>query len=187
MKFKKTLVSIFFIIAIGLTAITTYIAYRPEKVMTMDLANEPDAYMENVTTTIMDKYGDPSIKINSPKMVHFNKNDTTRLVSPLVTLYRHSPQPWVITSSYAKAINGLDTIQFWDNVLIHHPSDAENPVTDIETATLSVFPDKKIAQTNDPIRLIQPNTVINAIGMHADMRSGDIQLLSKARGEYEAS
>jgi hypothetical protein len=32
--------------------------------------------------------------------------------------------------------------------------------------------------------LIQPGLVVNALGMYADLNTGDIKLLSQARGEY---
>ncbi|MCW5582746.1 MAG: LPS export ABC transporter periplasmic protein LptC, partial [Gammaproteobacteria bacterium] len=59
-----------------------------------------------------------------------------------------------------------------------------SPATLIKTPTLSVQPNKQIAETNDLITLIQPNLVVKSTGMYADMNTGNIKLLSQARGEY---
>jgi lipopolysaccharide export system protein LptC len=140
--------------------------------------------MENITAVIMDKQGKPSLKIVTPKMVHYAANDTTHLTSPKLTLYRKSPQPWFITAAFAKATQGIENVNFWDNVVVKHAADNSSPSTLIKTSTLMVHPNQQIAETHDVITLLQPNLVINATGMHADMNTGDIKLLSAARGEY---
>lgn len=141
--------------------------------------------MENVTATILDKFGKVSMKIVTPKMVHFAKNDSTDFIDPQLTIYHKSPNPWFIESRTAKALHGMDNVVFTDNVVIHHPADYNNPATVIKTTTLTVHPNEKTAETTEPITMIQPNSVMQAIGMHADMDSGNIKLLSQAQGEYD--
>ncbi len=149
-----------------------------------DLVNQPDSFMEGVTATIMSKTGNPSLKIQSPKMIHYAENDTTDIVKPHVTIYRQSPEPWYVDSDRGKAINGIEHIIFSSNVVIHHPSDAANPVTIMKTATLDVFPDKKQATTADAVTITQPDTIVHAIGMLANLEDGTVQLLSNAKGDY---
>lgn len=144
----------------------------------------PDALMEDVVALVFDKQGKPKMKIVAPKMVHFAKNDMTKLVTPQLTLYRKSPTPWFVTSKSAEATKGADQINFWDDVVVQHAADENNPATIIKTPTLTVNPNAQIAETNDFIILTQPNIVIKGVGMHADMNNGDIKLLSQARGEY---
>lgn len=149
-----------------------------------DTTRRPDAFMEDVVATIINKEGRPSLKVESPKMVHYADNDTTDINTPHITLYRQSPEPWYIDSTYAKATQGLDKIFFWDHVVVHHVNDTANPTTTMTTATLTVFPDKQIAQTNDSVTLIQPSTTIYGLGMSANLNEGTVHLLSQARGEY---
>ena len=47
-----------------------------------------------------------------------------------------------------------------------------------------VHPNEQTAETNALITLYQPNITVNAIGMTANIDTGDIKLLSQARGEY---
>lgn len=187
MTYKNALISSIMIVAIGFMAWTTFLSSRPQNTQTTKTAMLPDAFMEDVTAVIMDKQGKPKMKIVTPKLVHYAENDTTRLITPQLTLYRKSPQPWFITSKTAEATQGADQVYFQDDVNIHHSADENNPATLIKTTTLTVHPNKQLADTNDLITLIQPNTVIKAVGMHADMNTGDIKLLSQARGEYVPS
>ena len=184
MIYKNAIISLGLIFVAGLAAWTTILSYRPQEAPVAPPSQLPDAFMEDVVAVIMDKQGKPKMKIVTPKIVHYAEKDTTHLTTPQLTLYRKSPNPWYITSKYAKATQGVDIVDFWEDVTIHHSADSDNPATLIKTPTLTVYPEKQLADTNDPITMIQPNTTIKAVGMHADMNTGTILLLSQARGEY---
>ncbi len=187
MTYKNTIFTLAMIIVVGFAAATSLLSLRPQNVVAVKNTELPDAIMENVVAVIMDKQGKPSMKIVTPKMVHYSENDTTKLSSPQLTIYRKSPKPWIVTSDFAKATQGIEDILFEKNVTIHHPADLSNPSTLIKTPVLLVHPNAHTAETNEHITLIQPSMTVNAIGMFADMNSGDIKLLSQARGEYVPS
>jgi lipopolysaccharide export system protein LptC len=184
MTYKYTAISLMMILIVGLATWTTFLSYRPQNNTSPNSKQLPDAFMEDITAFIMDKQGNLNMKIVTPKMVHFTENDTTMLSSPQLTLYRNSPNPWLVTANYAKATEGIENVHFWDNVVIHHDADENNPTTLIKTSTLMVHPNKQTAETNQLVTMIQPSLVVKAIGMQADMNSGDIKLLSHAKGEY---
>lgn len=184
MNHRATIISLALILVLGFAAWTTYLSSRPNTTIALQTKVEPDAFMEDITTVIMDKQGKPSMKIATPKMVHYNENDTTQLISPQLTLYRQSPSPWFVTSKFAKATQGIDNVDFWENVVIHHVADINNPATIIKTSKLTVHPNKKTAETTEQITMEQPGITVSAKGMFADMNTGDIKLLSQARGEY---
>jgi lipopolysaccharide export system protein LptC len=184
MGHKYSIISVMGLLILGATSLTAYFSWHPKTPRSIQSSQQADAVMENVSAIIMDKQGKPSMKIVSPKMIHFAANDTTQLVEPELTLYRKSPKPWYIRAKHGQATAGIDKVNFWDNVTIHHAADENNPVTFIKTPTLTVHPDKQIALTKDLITLIQPNLIVKATGMYADMNTGDIKLISQARGEY---
>lgn len=184
MTYKNAIISLFMVAVVGLATWATLLFYRPSTINLSANSELPDAYMEDVTALVMDKQGKPQMKIVTPKLVHFDQENTTRLTTPIVSLYQKSSIPWYITSKYAKAIDGVERVDFWENVTITHPADAYNPNTVIKTQTLKVYPNKQLADTNDDITMVQPNLMIKALGMHADMNTGDVHLLSDARGEY---
>lgn len=184
---KNTIIGLSLTAIFGFAVWTTLLSYRPHDDKVVKTATLPDGYMEGVTALILDKQGKPSMKIITPKMVHYAEGDTSHLTSPHLTLYRKSPQPWYISSKFAKASDGAENVDFWDDVHIHHAADINSPSTVIQTTKLTVHPNKKTAETVDLITMTQPNIVVKATGMFADMNTGDIQLLSEARGEYVPS
>ena len=57
----------------------------------------------------------------------------------------------------------------------------------MKTSQLYVFPDKQYAETDKPVTIEQPGSVINSVGLRAFMDTGKVELLSQARGTYEAN
>lgn len=176
------------ITALLLSGWSAFIIYQKKSSADQNLPGKPDAFMEDVVATIIDKQGKPSLKIVSPKMTHYVENDTTEINKPLLTLYRTTRQkaskPWRLTANHARALQGVNQIHLWENVVINHPGDAQDEKTTLLTPTLNVYPDKQLAETLDPVVISQPYTKIQAIGMNADLATGAVKLLSQTRGEY---
>lgn len=184
MTYKTTFIRFFMFSIVGVAIWSTYLLYNPEKKAKRIINNLPDAFLEEVSALIMDKEGKPHLKINSPKMTHYQENNTTHLITPEITLYRDSQVPWFITARFAKAQNGADLIDFWEDVVIHHPPDESSSDTWIKTASLTVYTNTQSAETDKLIILTQPNITVQAQGMHAEMKTGKIKLLERARAEY---
>jgi len=177
------------ITALFLSAWSAFIIYYKKSSIPTDLG-KPDAFMEEIVATIIDKQGNLSLKIVSPKMVHYLENDTTEITKPLLILYRNrnsrqkTTKPWYLSADHAKASQGISQIHLWENVIIHHPGDEQNEKTTLLAPTLTVYPEKQLAETPDPVIINQPNTKIHAVGMNANLDSGAVKLLSQTRGEY---
>ena len=172
------------LITLGIAAWTTFLSFQPEPLMHKDTSYLPDGFMENVTAWIMNKEGEPSMKIITPKLIHYLKDDKSELTAPQITLYRNSPNPWLISSNFATALNGTEQINFQNNVVITHAADIKLPETLIKTNKLTVKPEKQTAETAELITMIQPNLKIQGLGMFANIDTGYINLKSHTRGEY---
>lgn len=185
MTLKNSFFSILILLAVIATAWMTYWSLnRSAPIQSAQTNAAPDSYMEDVSAVFMNKLGKPSMKIETPYLEHYSDGDTTHFNDPHLTLYRQSPQPWYVTSKTAQSTAGMENVLFQDNVIIHHAGDLNSPATLIKTISLMVHPNKKVAETDAVITMIQPNLTVNATGMYADMNTGDIKLLSQARGEY---
>ena len=53
--------------------------------------------------------------------------------------------------------------------------------TTMVTSSLHIIPDGDIAKTNEPVTIIQDNTIINAVGMEIDNGAQIIHLLSEVK------
>lgn len=184
MTYKSTAIGLTSLTIIMLAIWSTVLSFMPDRPSGLTLTEQPDAYMEDVSAVFMDKFGKPKMKIITPKLVHYLSNDTSQLTEPKLTLYRKSPKPWYVSSHFARATHGIDNITFREDVIIHHPGDDKLPATLIKAPTILVHPNNETVETNEEIELTQPNLTVKATGMRADMNSGNIMLLSQAKGEF---
>jgi lipopolysaccharide export system protein LptC len=157
--------------------------YSPLKIV--PTSTRPDAFVTNITILIMNPdTGKPQDQLFSPRMLHYPANNTTDITTPHFVILGSDLEPWHITSVYGKAKNGINTVTLWNDVKIHQAPSAKNQEITMTTSELTIFPQKKIIQTQAPVRIWSPAGVINAIGLHANLNTGSISLLSKARGKY---
>jgi len=185
MPHKHSLIRLVIVITGGLlTWAVFFIAQSTTQTVSASSPNI-DTFMENVTAVVLDQQGNPRLKLVTPKMIHYPANDTTEMVAPEFDLYRHSPQPWHINAKHGKAQQGIEKIDLWDEVVIHHPADIQHPSTLIQTPALTIYPSQQTAETKEAITIQQPNLIVHAIGMKADLNTDTLQLLSQAKGEYE--
>lgn len=180
---RNLLFSNLLVLALILTGWSIYLTYD-KKATSMNAAGNPDAFMEDVAATVIDSEGSPVLKITASKMVHYAQNDSTDIVNPWVTLYRKTLQPWQLMAKHAKSLQGTKQIILWDNVTVNHPGDEQNQKTTLHTPTLIVYPSQQIAMTQDPVIITQPNTIIHAVGLSANLATGAVKLLSEAKGEF---
>jgi lipopolysaccharide export system protein LptC len=184
---RNTWTILLLILAVALSSWSIVLFNTDNVLPTKHNPKEVDIFMQDVVATMLNKQGLPAMKIVSPKIIHFPENDTTQILSPNVTVYRNTLSPWQINAKFAKTTQGIHKIYFWDHVEIAHAADAQNPETTLKTESLTVFPDKQIAKTDQPIVFAQPDTTVHAVGMLANMELGTIQLLSNAQGDYAPS
>lgn len=142
-----------------------------------------DTLLEDVIATTFDKNGKPSLKLITPKMAHYTKENTTEIIAPVVSILKDN-NTWYINSNSAKVIGDLDQIIFSNNVVVRHQGDDKHPTTTMYTSSLTILPDQQIAKTDEAISITQPAAKIYAIGMLANLDEGTVKLLSQAREEY---
>ena len=148
------------------------------------MGNQPDAWMENVSAVILNEFGKPALGIKTPRLAHYSGNDTTRIQKPEVTFYRNSPEPWHINAEEGIATHGIGNILFSTHVTVHHAADRLNPEILLKTESLTLLPDQNEANTQERVTITQPDAMIDAKGMSANLNTGIIHLLSDTRSEY---
>lgn len=174
-------------VLIFITCLTSLYILKPKthKLNYVMEQNAPDTDMEEVVATMISSSGTPSLKIETKRLIHYPKNDSSYLIKPHVTLFRQTLTPWYIDANYAQSFFGVKKIIFQNNVIIKHSQDHANPAMTMETPSLTVFPHEQIAETIEIVKIMQPDLVIRAKGMLANLHDDTMKLLSKAQGEYE--
>ena len=90
-----------------------------------------------------------------------------------------------MTSQTAKSLNGTSVFYLRDHVKIQQLNTTQHLATTLLTQFLTLYPKQNVAITDAPVTIEQPGLKINAKGLRADLNSGNIELLSNARGHYD--
>jgi len=147
----------------------------------------PDSYMENVSGARFDEQGNLKDELIAPHLLHFSEGDTTDVTSPHLIIYNadSTGQPWHVTSNYGKALDGVNSIELWDNVKLRQPESADNAEIIMTTTQITIYPKTQFAHTDQPVKVIQLGSVVNSVGLDADIKTGTIKLLKEAHGKYQ--
>jgi lipopolysaccharide export system protein LptC len=143
-----------------------------------------DGYMINATYTQYDEQGQVHTLMHAAKMTHYDKDNTSYFTQPEVLIYSRQRIPWTIEAEQGKAIHNSDQVILWGSVRIHQSPQPHYPETTISTASMTVYPHRAYAETDQPVLIIRPNTRVEAVGIQADFRQGIFKLLSAVRGQY---
>jgi lipopolysaccharide export system protein LptC len=150
------------------------------------LSNSPDYFLTNFKTTQTESDGSIRFILLANEMVHFTKDDTTRLKKPLFISYKNNLPSSQIEGGVGLVSTDGEEVQIIDNVKVARLETETKPKMELFTDQLTVLPHKDQALTKRPVRITQdPKTVVNAIGMKYDKKNGIITLLEKVRVHYE--
>jgi len=147
-------------------------------------SNHPDSFMTNATYTKMNADGQLAAELFTPRAVHYPQNSTTHITTPKVIIYSQGLMPWHVSADYGKSIDGTKTILLWDHVKLHRDKGPHNQFMTMTTTKATLYPKRRLAITHQPVTIIQPGTVIKAVGLKANLNKGTIVLLSKAHAVY---
>ena len=143
-----------------------------------------DIFMTNVHGIKLDKFGKPHDEIFSPMMKHYEKDDMTTGDTPKLIFYGQKGPPWHITSDHGQMLNGNQKIILWDNVIIKQIPGPGSRNATLTTTKIYFYPDTSLANTDQPVTLTEPGSIMNGIGMQADLNKGTMKILSKTEGMY---
>ncbi len=150
------------------------------------LSNSPDYFLTNFKTTQTESDGSIRFILLANEMVHFTKDDTTRLKKPRFINYKNNLPSSQIEGGVGLVSTDGEEVQIIDNVKVARLETETKPKMELFTDQLTVLPHKDQAFTKRPVRITQdPKTVVNAIGMKYDKKNGIITLLEKVRVHYE--
>lgn len=150
-------------------------------------AETPDAFLVKAIYTKMDANGNLDSQISTPNVLHYAKNDISHFTNPYITIYsKDGDQPWIVTANSGQSYSGIAQVLLWDNVKIHEAPGPKNKELTMTTTSIVIYPKTQTTITNQPVTILQPGTVIHSVGLRANLKQGEVHLLSQAKGIYEA-
>jgi lipopolysaccharide export system protein LptC len=143
-----------------------------------------DYRMHNFTATYMSAEGRPKQRLQAMDMVHFADDDTAELSRPRITIYRPGSPPWRVFAARGHVGPGGKLVTLDKGVRAHRNDPAQGWV-EMLTRDMRLRPDDHYAETDSPVTIVQPETVVRAVGMQAYMKTERLILLSEVHGRYD--
>lgn len=149
----------------------------------------PDFIIENATHIQMNKQGKPKFKLQVASAIHYPDNSSSRMISPKLTTLQPGEQ-WYIESGYGKAFDNTEQnkVVLQDNVTVKKINEKlPNHSPTLKTSELTLWPDKSIAETVQPVTINQGKHQLEATGLYADLKLKQMELHSEVKGYYETA
>lgn len=148
------------------------------------LRHEPDYIVDQLSAVQMGADGRTKSTLTANKMLHYPDDDSTFLTMPRWVSYEAEAPPITVTSREGTVSSNGENIYFRDNVRVVRAAHGEHSELVLETSVLHVIPNQNLAQTDQPVRITDANTVVNAIGLELNSETHVLKLLSQVKGTY---
>ena len=155
-------------------------AHRPDG----STRHDPDFIIEGFSAVKMNPDGTRRYALAAKRMVHFPDDNSTQLESPRLVYFDYERSPVTIRSETADAVQGGDDVYFRGNVQIIRSAYAGNAELGVFTSFLHVIPDKDLAKTDKPVRMVDGNSTASSVGLEFNNYSREIKLLSEVKASY---
>jgi lipopolysaccharide export system protein LptC len=168
------------VLAFALTI--NWVMIESEEAVDFTPGNEPDLYMLNATISQFDGEGELQHRIAANRFTHFPLTDLTTMKFPALSLGRtRDSDPWEITSSEGRILPSSDyreeIVELWNNVLAVK-SGSEGDFVNIQTNSLTVYPEREYAETDEPVFIDNQSGRTTAAGMKAFLDTGKFMFYS---------
>ncbi|MCS3904205.1 lipopolysaccharide export system protein LptC [Methylohalomonas lacus] len=178
------------LLLLPLTAVSFYVVYQLEHDQQGDeraAERVPDYTMTDLDSLNMDVEGDPETRLRADFMAHFEDQGETELTGPRLEMFRPGRPPLHVRADRGWVTSGNEVILLRDNVRFWEPGEADTPVFEITTSAATVYPERDMAETDQPATLTTPESRTDSVGMRAYMKEGRIEMLSRVKTVLEAS
>lgn len=154
---------------------------QPKKRYDAGLTKNPDYIIENLAgvQVIYDQSAERHFTAKILK--HYPMNN----VSELEQVYFSNSQPneptLKINADFAELSKGNQDIYLSKNVHVVRGEEVNKDVLNMVTESLHLIPDHEIAKTDQPVTITRTKTIVNAVGMQLNNKTGVIELHSKVK------
>ena len=155
-------------------------AHRPDG----STRHDPDFIVEGFSAVKMNPDGTRRYALAAKRMVHFPDENSTQLELPRLVYFDYQRAPVTIRSETAESEQGGDDVFFRGDVQIIRSAYASNAELGVFTSFLHVIPDKDLATTDKPVRMVEGNSTASSVGLEFNNVTREIKLLSEVKASY---
>ncbi len=176
-----------FVIVLLITIFTRWLLTSVEEPAQPDTAavlHHPDYFISNFNATLYDAKGKPNYKLIASHLEHFPDDDSMHIQTLQMEYIDTGNQKWLTTAKHGVAYKEIEVLHLRDDVKVIRDSTNQNNVITLYTNTLKMDSVKRVASTEDEVKIVGKNSTIVATGMLIELDAGKVTLNAKARAEY---
>jgi lipopolysaccharide export system protein LptC len=155
-------------------------AHRPDG----STRHDPDFVIEGFSAMKMNPDGSRRYTLAAKRMVHYPDDNSTQLELPRLVYFDYARAPVTVRSDTAEASRGGDDVFFHGDVQIIRSAYESNAELGVFTSFLHVIPDKDLAKTDKPVRMVEGNSTASSVGLEFNNATREIKLLSEVKASY---
>ena len=136
----------------------------------------PDLVASQLDAWHFDLQGQPQYRLISVTAQHYDKGNRTDFTQVTGYLYMINEPFWEIKADTAVASNSYETVFLNGNVSIHQAASTKNMAQTLTTDHLTVYPQKKTAQTDALLTATRQNMVTTSQGAFLNLNNNSVKL-----------
>lgn len=141
--------------------------------------------LDDFVLSAMNDDGQLAFEVTAPRLAENPTDRSADIEAPEIVIYEAAEASWQVQAQNGWISHDAKTLKLQGEVSIRRqPSDAEKPVTTIDTSNMTVFPRRQEARTNAPVEIRRPGLILSGVGMRANLRKERYQILSNVRVRY---
>lgn len=143
-----------------------------------------DYFSTNTRTRVFDDNGMLEQSLTTPRLSHYPDRAASELITPQVILYGQNGSITTTNAKHGTLPDDRSKALLRGDVRVKD-SATSGVVTHVLTETLTLYPDTKRAETDEPVIILSDNVRYDAIGMKASFEKQTLTLLSNVQGLHE--
>ncbi|MDR0703020.1 MAG: LPS export ABC transporter periplasmic protein LptC [Azoarcus sp.] len=161
-----------------------HLTRAPETEAAVEADETPDFIAESVRIAGFDDDGALRYTLDSPRLTHFPKTDTTFSDHPRLQLFRQGRRLWINADSGEANAKG-EILVFRGNVEAEREGAAAgDDALHFASATLTVWPQEQRAASNVPVHIVQGRNRADGNRFEASNVFGNMKLSGKVRMSF---
>lgn len=150
------------------------------------LRHNPDYFLKNFTSTTMNDKGKPAYRIKAKLLEHYPDDDSMKLQQARFSFYENNIKTWTAQANEAYILQNSEKIQLNGKVILNQilSSNKNSDAITLTAENLTIEPKRNLAHTKSKIKLQKGKSIIQAVGMRANMSKRKIEFLSRTRSHY---
>lgn len=186
---RRTKAKIFNMLMAGTTGVLillfmlSYLDSGAPPSLTADQDKKPQVkfYITQANSREFDDQGLLDFTLNSDSVRHDPRNGSARLSNPHLEVFRDGNLQWITDAQLGIVSQHGNQVKLRQRVVVRS-ADEQSIMT---TPTLIIYPEKKLAKTEQPVTLRNPHGFTRSIGLTADLNQKRIDLHQQVRGQYQ--